>query len=54
MTPQKLPLEITDQTASGLENLHLDTDLCVLDCLSEIAGAARVAAGQASATGQAA
>jgi hypothetical protein len=38
LTPQKLPLEITAQTASRLKNLYLDTDLCVLDCLSEIAG----------------
>jgi hypothetical protein len=38
MTPQRLPLEITDESASTLRNLYLDTDLCALDCLSEVAG----------------
>lgn len=38
MTPQKLPLEITDALAATLKNLYLETDLCVLDCLGEVAG----------------
>jgi hypothetical protein len=38
MTPQKLPLEIRDQNAGGMRNLYLETDLCALDCRSEIAG----------------
>ena len=38
MTPQKLPLEITDELASRLKNLYLETDLGVLDCLSEVLG----------------
>lgn len=38
MTPQKLALELTDQLCADLKNLYLETDLCVLDCLSEVAG----------------
>ncbi|MGD0537691.1 MAG: nucleotidyltransferase [Verrucomicrobiota bacterium] len=38
MTPQKLPLELTDEFAARLKNLYLDTDLGVLDCLSEVLG----------------
>ncbi len=38
MTPPKLPLELTDEFAARLKNLHLDTDLGVLDCLSEVLG----------------
>jgi len=38
MTLQKLPLEMTDELASRMKNLYLDTDLCALDCLSEVAG----------------
>lgn len=38
MTPQKLPLELTDDLCERLQNLYLETDLCVLDCLNEVAG----------------
>lgn len=38
MTPQKLPLELTDELCGRLENLYLETDLCILDCLSEVKG----------------
>jgi hypothetical protein len=38
MTPQKLPLELTDEHCVQVKNLYLETDLCVLDCLSEVAG----------------
>ena len=38
MTPQKLRLELTDDLCERLENLYLETDLCVLDCLSKVAG----------------
>ena len=38
MTPQKLPLQLTDELCAHLKNLYLETDLCVLDCLSEVAG----------------
>ena len=38
MTPQRLPLELTGKSVSGLKNLYLDTDLGQLDCLGEIAG----------------
>jgi hypothetical protein len=38
MTPQKLPLEWTDEFAARLKNLYLETDLGVLDCLSEVLG----------------
>src|SRR5262245_22602036 len=34
MTPQKLPLELTDELCARLNNLYLETDLCMLDCLS--------------------
>ena|SRR5205809_5556632 len=38
MLPQRLPLELTDELCSRLRNLYLETDLCLLDCLSEVAG----------------
>ena len=38
MTPQKLPFELTDDLCARLSNLYLETDLCVLDCLSEVKG----------------
>jgi hypothetical protein len=38
MTPQRLPLELTDELCAHLKNLYLETDLCVLDCLSEVKG----------------
>ena len=31
-------MELTDDLCSRLKNLYLETDLCVLDCLSEVAG----------------
>jgi hypothetical protein len=38
MMPQKLPLELNDELCSSLKNLYLETDLCILDCISEVAG----------------
>jgi hypothetical protein len=38
MTPQKLPLELTDELCARLTNLYLETDLCMLDCLGEVKG----------------
>jgi hypothetical protein len=38
MTPEKLPLELTDALCDRLKNLYLETDLCLLDCLSEVKG----------------
>jgi hypothetical protein len=38
ITPQRLPLEITDQNWEMFKNIYLDTDLGVLDCLGEVAG----------------
>jgi hypothetical protein len=38
MLPQNLPLALTDELCSRVKNLYLETDLCVLDCLSEVAG----------------
>jgi hypothetical protein len=38
MTPEKFPLEITDENVSRLQNLYLETDLGSIDCLSEIIG----------------
>jgi hypothetical protein len=38
MAANKLPLELTDELCSRLKNLYLQTDLGILDCLSEVAG----------------
>ena len=38
MTPQKLPLALTDELCARLKNLYLETDLCMLDCLGEVKG----------------
>ena len=38
MTPQRLPFEISEELASRLKNLYLQTDLGTLDCLSEVKG----------------
>src|SRR5512147_2718181 len=38
LTANKLPLELTDELASRLKNLYLQTDLGKLDCLSEVTG----------------
>ena len=38
LTPKRLPLELTREGCRGLKNLHLETDLGVLDCLSEVLG----------------
>lgn len=38
MSPQKPPLELTEAVCDRLKNLYLETDLCVLDCLSSVAG----------------
>jgi hypothetical protein len=44
MTPQKLPLEITPQNVSTLRNLYLNTDIGVIDFLSEVTGVGNYAA----------
>jgi hypothetical protein len=38
MTPQRIPLEATRDRYGELRNLYLQTDLGLLDCLSEVAG----------------
>jgi hypothetical protein len=38
LTANKLPLELTDDMGSRLKNLYLQTDMGMLDCLSEVAG----------------
>lgn len=38
MTPQKSPLELNEELCLRLKNLYLETDLCMIDCLSEVAG----------------
>lgn len=38
LTAQKLPLEQTRSSFGDLKNLNLQTDLGILDCLSEVAG----------------
>src|SRR4051794_22434209 len=38
MTPQRLPLKLSQESTVGLKNLYLSTELGVLDCLSEVLG----------------
>lgn len=38
LTPNRLPLELTEELCGSLKNLYLTTDLGVLDCLGEVAG----------------
>lgn len=38
MTPKRLPLELTSELCSRLQNLYLDTDNGQLDCLSSVLG----------------
>jgi hypothetical protein len=38
ITPQRLPLEVTEKNWTMFKNLYLETDFGVLDCLGEIAG----------------
>jgi len=44
LTPQRLPLQLTREKCQGLKNLYLETDLGVLDCLSEVLGLGNFAA----------
>jgi hypothetical protein len=44
MTPKRLPLQLTREYCRGLKNLYLETDLGVLDCLSEVLGVGGYAA----------
>jgi hypothetical protein len=38
LVANKLPLELTDELCSRLKNMYLQTDLGILDCLSEVSG----------------
>ena len=38
LTPEKLPLQLSDELLARLKNLYLQTDLGKLDCLSEVTG----------------
>jgi hypothetical protein len=38
MTPNKIPLELTEESCKDLKNLYLDTDLGQLDCVSFVQG----------------
>jgi len=38
LAANKLPLELTDELCSRLQNLYLQTDIGKLDCLSEVKG----------------
>jgi hypothetical protein len=38
LAANRLPLALTDELCSRLKNLHLQTDLGILDCLGEVAG----------------
>jgi hypothetical protein len=38
LAANRLPLELTDELCGLLKNLYLNTDLGILDCLSEVAG----------------
>lgn len=44
MTPKRLPLVLTPGICSEVKNLHLDTDLGQLDCLSSVLGVGDYAA----------
>jgi len=38
LTANKLPFELTNELCDSLKNIYLNTDLGILDCLSEVAG----------------
>lgn len=38
MGSERAPLELTAELCTRLKNLYLETDLGILDCLSEVAG----------------
>jgi hypothetical protein len=38
LAANKLPLELTDDLCDRLKNVHLQTDLGILDCLGEVSG----------------
>ena len=38
LTANKLSFELTDELCGSLKNIYLNTDLGVLDCLSEVSG----------------
>ena len=38
LTANRLPFELTDELCDSLKNIYLNTDLGILDCLSEVAG----------------
>jgi hypothetical protein len=38
LAANKLPLELTEELCSRLKNIYLDTDIGILDCLSEVLG----------------
>lgn len=38
LTANKLPFELTDELCQLLKNVYLNTDLGVLDCISQVAG----------------
>lgn len=38
LAANKLPLELTDELCESLKNMYLQTDLGILDCLSQVAG----------------
>lgn len=38
LAANKLPFELTDELCDRLKNIYLNTDLGILDCLSEVAG----------------
>ena len=38
LTPKRIPLQITPEFCKGLNNLYLNTDIGILDCLSSVLG----------------
>ncbi len=38
MTPQRIPLDLSGASFSGIRNLYLDTDIGPLDCLGDVLG----------------
>jgi len=38
LTANRLPFELTDELCRSLKNIYLNTDLGIVDCLSEVSG----------------
>jgi hypothetical protein len=54
MTPNKIPLKLTEENCKNLKNLYLDTDLGQLDCVNYVQGVGDFAKVKAQSTSVAA